>query len=127
MVSGILLHCREKISAFLKLTINISLYQDVGNVYINIQANYLISYILRKLRAILDPFRLKKSTLYLRKVTSRKVQLTGGKRDRLPRMDMFCQFITASPGIKLILIRRLKFTLLGPNYIDALIKFYNPY
>ena len=57
MVSGILLHCREKISAFLKLTINISLYQDVGNVYINIQANYLISYILRKLRAILDPFR----------------------------------------------------------------------
>ena len=102
----------KKITTFLKLTINIFMYEDVGNEYINIQANCLISYILRKLRAILDPFRLKKSTLYLRKVTSRKVQLTGGKRDRIPRMDMFCKFLTASPGIKLILMSRLEFTLL---------------
>ena len=39
MFSGILLHYyEEKIKAFLKLILNISLYQDVGNEYINTQA-----------------------------------------------------------------------------------------
>ena len=91
---------RNKINAFLKLTINISLYQDVGNNYINIQAKCVISYVLRNFRAIIDPFRFNKSTLYLRKVTSRKVQRMRGKRDRIPRTDTFCKFMTTSPDIK---------------------------
>ena len=38
----------NKKKAFVKLTLNISLYQDVGNEYINIQAKRWIRYIFRK-------------------------------------------------------------------------------
>ena len=58
MFNGILLHYCEQIkTAFVKLTLNISLYQDVGNEYINIKPKRWIRFFLGSLRANSDPFR----------------------------------------------------------------------